>query len=424
MHDIRKMREDFAAYKNLMDRRGKDFALEKFEQMDAHRRAMLQRVEEMKAELNAQNKQIPILKKEGADTSELMSTLKKLSDDIKATEPELRRIDEEMDAFLLGIPNVPYADTPIGDSDADNVEVRKWGEPTQFDFPAQAHWDIGAALGIMDTEASAKVVGSRFMVLRGGAARLERALINFMLDRHARHGYEEVSVPFIVNRRSALGTGQLPKFEEEMMYKLEGMDYFLNPTAEIPVTNLHQEEILDGARLPIKYTGYAASFRKEGGSAGRDTRGLIRQHQFHKVELVQFTRPEDSYAVLETLTADAEDILQQLGLPYRVVDRCTADLGFCGAKGYDLEVWMPSYERYVEISSCTNFEAFQARRAGIRFKDAGGKPQFVHTLNGSGLAIGRTMAAILENCQQADGTVKVPEVLAPWMGGMDVIGSL
>ena len=421
MHDIRKMREDFAGYKALMDRRGKDFGLDRFVEMDEKRRKLMQQHEEMKAELNAKNKQIPQLKKEGADTTELMAQLKKLSDDVKAMEPALRVLDEEMDALLMSIPNVPHPDTPIGDSDADNVEVRKWGQVPAFDFPTQAHWDIGAALGIMDTEASAKIVGSRFMVLRGGAARLERALINFMLDRHARHGYEEVSVPFIVNRRSALGTGQLPKFEDEMMYKLENTDYFLNSTAEIPVTNLHQDEVLDGARLPIKYTGYAASFRKEGGSAGRDTRGLIRQHQFHKVELVQFARPEDSYAVLETLTADAEDILQKLGLPYRVVDRCTADLGFCGAKGYDLEVWMPSYERYVEISSCTNFEAFQARRAGIRFKDAGGKPQFVHTLNGSGLAIGRTMAAILENFQQADGTVKVPEVLAPWMGGMDVI---
>jgi seryl-tRNA synthetase len=415
------MREDFPAYKALMDKRGKDFGLERFSEMDERRRALIHRTEAMKARQNAASKEIPVLKKEGKDTAALMAEMKTLADDIKALEPELRTIDEELDTLLMGIPNVPHPGVPEGASDADNVEVRKWGEPTAFSFEPKAHWDLGMALGIYDPETGAKIAGSRFYVMRGAGARLNRALKNFMLDRHNRHGYEEVTTPYIVNRRSATGTGQLPKFEEEMMYKLEGTDYFLNPTAEVPVTNIHQDEILDGAHLPIRYCAYAPSFRKEAGSAGRDTRGLIRVHQFHKVEIVHLTRPEDSYAALETLTADAEDILQLLALPYRVVERCTADLGFCGAKGYDIEVWMPSYNRYVEISSCTNFEAFQARRAGIRFKDTGGKPQFVHTLNGSGLAIDRTIAALLENFQQADGSVVIPGVLKPYMHGLDAI---
>jgi len=421
MHDIRRMRADFAQYKELMDRRGTDYGLDEFLSLDEEHRQALHQAEEMRAEVNAISKQIPAVKKEGGDVEPLMVKSREINAKLKNVETALRKLDEKLTDFLMGVPNVPHPDAPIGASDTDNVEIRKWGTVPAFAFAAQAHWDIGAKLGIMDSEASGKITGSRFMVLRGAGARLERALINFMLERHIRHGYNEVSTPYIVNRQSATGTGQLPKFEDEMMYKLEGTEYFLNATAEIPVTNLHRDEVLDGARLPIRYCGYAPSFRKEGGSAGRDTRGLIRQHQFHKVELVHFARPEDSHAALETLTADAEDILQQLKLPYRVVDRCTADLGFCGAKGYDLEVWMPSYERYVEISSCTNFEAFQARRANIRFKDVGGKPQFVHTLNGSGLAIGRTMAAILENFQQLDGSVTVPEALKPWMLGTDVI---
>ena len=421
MHDIRTMRADFAAYKALMDKRGQDFELEKFLKMDEQRRTLIARVEEMKARQNAASKQIPALKKEGKDTDALMAEMKVLSDEIKAVEPDLKALDDEMDAFLMGIPNVPNADVPLGNSDADNVEVRKWGTVPAFGFTPLAHWDLGTNLGILDMGTAAKIAGSRFSMLRGAGARLERALVNFMLNRHGNHGYVEVAVPLIVNRRSATGTGQLPKFEDEMMFKLENTDYFLNPTAEVPVTNIHQDEVLDGSLLPIKYCAFAHSFRKEGGSAGRDTRGLIRMHQFPKVEIVQFTKPEDSYAALETLTADAEDILQQLGLPYRVVNRCTADLGFCAAKGYDIEVWMPSYERYVEISSTSNFEAFQARRAGIRYKDAGGKPQFVHTLNGSGLAANRTLAALLENNQQADGSVVVPEVLRPYLGGLEVI---
>ncbi|MCL2202964.1 MAG: serine--tRNA ligase [Defluviitaleaceae bacterium] len=421
MHDIRAIRADFPAYKALMDKRGKDFGLEKFTEMDERRRALLHRTEEMKAKQNAASKEIPAMKKEGKDTTALMAQMKALAEEIKALEPELRAIDEELEGFLMGIPNVPHPDVPQGASDADNVEVRKWGTPPQFDFSPKPHWDLGEELGILDMAAAAKITGSRFSLLRGMGARLERALINFMLERHTAHGYVEVSTPLIVNRRSATGTGQLPKFEEEMMFKLEKTEYFLNPTAEVPVTNIHQDEILDGTRLPIQYCAFAPSFRKEGGSAGRDTRGLIRMHQFPKVEIVRFTRPEDSYAALEALTADAEDILQKLNLPYRVVNRCTADLGFCAAKGYDLEVWMPSYARYVEISSCSNFEAFQARRAGIRFKDAGGKPQFVHTLNGSGLAVNRTLAAILENFQQADGSIRLPEVLEPFMQGLAVI---
>jgi len=418
------MREDFPAYKALMDKRGTDYGLEDFIELDEQYREALMENEKMRAEINAISKEIPLLKKRGGDVTALMNESRRISAKLKDVDNRLRIFDENLDELLMGIPNVPHPSVPEGASDAENVEIRKWGEPTAFEFEPKAHWDLGTALGIYDPETGAKITGSRFYVMRGAGARLNRALKNFMLDRHTRHGYEEVTTPYIVNRRSATGTGQLPKFEDEMMYKLEGTDYFLNPTAEVPVTNIHQDEIIDGVRLPIRYCGYAPSFRKEAGSAGRDTRGLIRVHQFHKVEIVHFTRPEDSYAALETLTADAEDILQLLGLPYRVVNRCTADLGFCGAKGYDLEVWMPSYNRYVEISSCTNFEAFQARRANIRYRDAGGKPLFVHTLNGSGLAIDRSIAAILENYQQADETVAVPGVLHPYMNGLEVIKKL
>ena len=421
MQDIRALRENYEAVKALMDRRGKDFELEKFTEMDQRRRAILRQSEDMKAKQNAASKQIPTLKKEGRDTTALMAEMKTLADEIKALEPQVKAIDEELDAFLMGIPNTPHPSTPIGSGDEGNVEVRTWGTPTSFDFEPKPHWEIGENLGILDAATAAKVTGARFVVMKGLGARLERALICFMMDRHAQHGYQEISAPIIVHRRSALGTGQLPKFEDEQMYKLEGTDYYLNSTAEIPVTNIHREEIIDGAKLPINYCAYSPSFRKEAGSAGRDTRGLIRQHQFHKVELVKFARPEESYEELEKLTRDAEDILQKLNLPYRVVDRCTGDLGFCAAKGYDLEVWLPSYDRYVEISSCSNFEGFQARRADIRYRDASGKPAHVHTLNGSGLAIGRTIAAILENCQQADGSVRIPEVLLPYMAGADVM---
>ena len=351
-----------------------------------------------------------------------MARLKELSEQIKNLDDKVKEVEEDLFQKLLRIPNVPHPDVPTGDTDEDNLEVRKWGEPTAFDFEAKAHWDIGTDLNILDFEAAGKITGSRFTLYKDLGARLERSLINFFLNTHtAEHGYTEVLPPFIANRTSFIGTGQLPKFEEDM-FKLEGFEYFLVPTAEVPVTNIHQNEIMNGDDLTTKYCAYTPCFRAEAGSAGRDTRGLIRQHQFNKVELVKFTKPEDSYKELETLTADAEKVLQLLGLPYRVVRICSGDLGFTAAYKYDLEVWMPSYNRYVEISSCSNFEDFQARRANIRFKrDKASKPEFVHTLNGSGVAIGRALAAILENYQQADGTVLVPEVLRSYMGTDKII---
>jgi len=420
MQDIRALRENFEAVSTALAKRGKDFGLEKFGDLDKRRRELLQKIEDMKARQNAASKQIPALKKEGKDTAPIMAEMKELADAIKGIDPELKTVETELDEFLMGIPNTPNNAVPVGKSDADNVEIRRWGEPVKFDFPPKPHWDLGEELGILDPATAAKITGARFMMFRGLGARLERALINFMLDRHSSHGYEEVFPPYIAHKRSLIGTGQLPKFEEDMFH-LTDTDYYLISTAEVPVTNMHREEILDGANLPLKYTAYSASFRKEAGSAGRDTRGLIRLHQFDKVEIVKFTHPNHSYAELEALTADAEDILQKLGLPYRVSILCSGDLGFSSAKTYDLEVWMPSYEKYVEISSCSNFEAFQARRASIRFKDAGGKPAFVHTLNGSGLAVGRTAAAIIENFQQADGSIKIPDVLVPYMGGVTEI---
>ena len=420
MQDIRALRENFDGVKAALQKRGKDFGLDKFHELDKRRRELLQKTEDMKAKQNAASKQIPLLKKDGKDTAPIMAEMKELADAIKASTPELAAVEAELDEFLTGIPNTPHASVPEGKSDADNVEIRRWGTPAAFDFKPKPHWDLGEELNILDPAAAAKITGARFMMFRGLGARLERALINFMLDRHSSHGYEEVFPPFIAHKRSLIGTGQLPKFEEDMFH-LTDTDYYLISTAEVPVTNIHREEILDGARLPIKYCAYSASFRKEAGSAGRDTRGLIRLHQFDKVEIVKFAHPDNSYEELESLTADAEDILQKLGLPYRVSTLCTGDLGFSSAKTYDLEVWMPSYEKYVEISSCSNFEAFQARRAGIRFKEDGGKPAFVHTLNGSGLAVGRTAAAIMENFQQADGSIKIPEVLVPYMGGVKEI---
>lgn len=348
--------------------------------------------------------------------------MKELSDKIKELDDELAKVEEEIEYLLLRIPNIPNKDVPKGDTDEDNVEVRRWGEPRKFEFEPKAHWDIGVNLGILDFETASKVTGARFTFYKGLGARLERALINFFLDLHTeKHGYTEVFPPFMVNRKSMTGTGQLPKFEEDA-FKVSDFDYFLIPTAEVPVTNMHMNEVLDGSKLPLKYAAYSACFRSEAGSAGRDTRGLIRQHQFNKVELVKFADPEKSYEELESLTRDAEEVLQLLGLPYRVVLICSGDLGFTAAKKYDIEVWMPSYGRYVEISSCSNFEDFQARRANIRFKrDPKSKPEYVHTLNGSGVAVGRTVAAILENYQQEDGSVIVPEILRPYMGGIDII---
>ena len=422
MLDIKRIKQDLDQIKVLMDIRGeRDFSLDEVVELDDKRIALLQEVEVLKSKSNAESKLIPQYKKEGKDTAELMAELKKLSDQIGVLDSEVKAVELALHAKMLQIPNVPNPNVPKGDTDEDNVPVRFWGEPTKFDFEAKAHWDVGTDLDILDFEAGGKITGARFTLYKDLGARLERSIINFFLDTHtADHGYREMLPPFIANRTSFIGTGQLPKFEEDM-FKLEGEDYFLVPTAEVPVTNIHRDEILDADELTIKYCSYTPCFRAEAGSAGRDTRGLIRQHQFQKVELVKFTKPEDSYAELESLTADAEKVLQMLGLPYRIVKICSGDLGFTAAFKYDIEVWMPSYNRYVEISSCSNFEDFQARRTNVRFRRGKGqKPEFVHTLNGSGVAIGRTVAAILENFQQADSTVVVPEVLRPYMG-TDVI---
>ena len=417
MFDIKLLRENFEETKKSLAKRGKDFELERFEALDKRRRELLNTSEQMKAKQNAANKQIPVLKKEGKDIAPIMEEMKALSDAIKALEPEVRAIDDELDTFLMGIPNIPHETVPEGLNEADNVEIRRWGEPASFSFEPKPHWDLGKELGILDPETAAKITGARFMLSRGLGARLERALINFMLDRHTTHGYEEILPSVIAHKRSMEGAGQLPD-KEGMLFHLSDTDYYLIPTAETPLTNIHREEILDGAKLPIKFCAHTPSFRKEAGAAGRDTRGLIRVHQFSKVEIFKLSRPGNSYEELESLTADAEDILQKLGLPYRVVALCAGDLGFSNAKTYDLEVWMPSYNRYVEISSCSNYETFQSRRAGIRFKDnPADKPMFAHTLNGSALAVGRTVAAIMENYQQSDGSIKIPDALLPYMGG-------
>ena len=422
MLDIKRIRENLEEIKAAMQVRGeKEFDLDIVVELDNRRRELLQEVEVMKNELNVESKKIPQLIKEGANVEEAKAKLKELSDKIKGFDEKVREVEADIEYNLMRIPNVPHPNVPQGTTDEDNVEIRNWGEPTKFDFEHKAHWDIGTNLDILDFETGGKITGSRFTLYKGLGARLERALINFFLNTQSdKNGYKEVLPPFMANRASFIGTGQLPKFEEDM-FKVEGVDYFLIPTAEVPVTNIHRDEILTADQLPIKYCAYTPCFRSEAGSAGRDTRGLVRQHQFNKVELVKFVKPEDSYEELEKLTNDAEMMLQLLGLPYRVVRICTGDLGFTAAYKYDLEVWMPSYNRYVEISSCSNFEDFQARRAGIRFKrDKKSKAEYVHTLNGSGLAVGRTLAAILENYQQADGSVVVPEVLRPYMG-VDVI---
>lgn len=417
MLDIKLIRENPDLVKKAMKTRNKDMdaLVDEILEIDARRRELSAKRDQLKARQNAAGKMIPALKKEGRDTSELMAEMNAVKAAIKEDDDELTALEAKQKSIMYEFPNIPSELTPIGKDDSENVEVRRWGEPTKFDFEPQAHWDIGARLDILDPETAAKVTGARFHFYKGLGARLERSIINFFLNTHTANGYTEVFPPFMVNRASMTGTGQLPKFEEDA-FRLTN-DYFLIPTAEVPVTNMHRDEILDGTKLPIKYCAYSACFRAEAGSAGRDTRGLIRQHQFNKVELVKFVRPEDSYEELEKLTNDAERVLQLLGLPYRVMALSSGDIGFSSAKTYDLEVWMPSYGRYVEISSCSNFEDFQARRASIRFKeDAKSKARLVHTLNGSGVAIGRTVAAILENFQNADGSVTVPEVLRPYMG--------
>lgn len=423
MLDRRWLRNNYSEIKTRLEKRGEDLsALTGFGELDEKRRKIIANVEELKAKRNEASKKISVLKKEKKDASEAISEMQKVSKEIKSLDAELADIDEKLDYIMLSIPNVPHETVPIGEDEEDNVEVRRVGELPMFDFEAKPHWDVGTDLGIVDFERAAKVTGSRFVFYKGLGARLERALISFMMDYHAdEHGYTEMIPPYIVNRKSMTGTGQLPKFEEDAFHINEDWDYFLIPTAEVPVTNFHRDEIVTEAELPKKYVAYSACFRSEAGSAGRDTRGLIRQHQFNKVELVQFVKPEDSYEALEELTGQAEKILQLLNLPYRVMSMCTGDLGFTAAKKYDIEVWIPTQNMYREISSCSNFEDFQARRAGIRYRNEEGKPTFVHTLNGSGLAVGRTVTAILENFQQQDGSVVVPEVLRPYMGGVEVI---
>ena len=419
MLDIKKIREDYEGIKAGVERRQKgDFGIAKVKELDSKRREILAEVEALKNKQNVTSREVPKLKKEGKDTTALFAEMKELSNKVKELDGQVAEVEEELREVLLGIPNVPYKDVQIGDDDTANVELRKVGIPTKFDFAeVKAHWDIGEALDILDFERASKLSGARFTVYKGLGARLERAVINFMLDLHTEEqGYTEILPPFMVNREAMTGTGQLPKFEEDMFH-VPAKDFFLIPTAEVPVTNLRAQEILSMDELPLYYTAYTPCFRKEAGSAGRDTRGLIRQHQFNKVEMVKFVTPESSYDELEKLTNDAEEVLKRLEIPYRVVRLSTGDLGFSSAMTYDVEVWMPSYDRYVEISSCSNFEDFQARRANIRFKrDKDTKPEFVHTLNGSGLAVGRTVAAILENYQQEDGSVIVPQALRPYVG--------
>ncbi len=418
MLDIKRIRDDFENVKKAVESRGKgDYNIGRTIELDDKRRALLAEVEALKAEQNKASKEIPKMKKAGEDTTALMAEMKELSTKIAGLDEQVKAVQAELRDVLLGIPNTPNPDDPIGLDDSDNVEIRKWGEPRKFDFDFKPHWDLGTDLGILDFDRAAKLSGARFTVYKGAGAKLERAIINFFLNLHTEEqGYTEILPPFMVGRTAMTGTGQLPKFEDDM-YHIPDVDQFLIPTAEVPVTNLLSDEIIDGAELPIYYTAYTPCFRKEAGSAGRDTRGLVRQHQFNKVEMVKFVKPEDSYDELEKLTNDAEEVLKRLGIPYRVIILSTGDTGFSSAKTYDIEVWMPRYVRYVEISSCSNFEDFQARRANIRFRrDAKSKPEFVHTLNGSGLAVGRTFAAIIENYQNEDGSITIPEVLRPFMG--------
>lgn len=424
MLDIKRIRENPDAVKAALKTRNADYDeyIDSILEIDAERRKISTETDNLKAQQNKVSKQIPAMKKNGEDTTAVMAEMKAIAEKIKQEDAKISELEAKQKNLLLSVPNIPSETTPIGKDDSENVEIRKFSEPTKFDFEPKAHWDIGKSLGILDPDTAAKVTGARFHFYKCLGAKLERSIISYFLNTHTEHGYTEILPPFMVNRASMTGTGQLPKFEEDA-YKLvsaednKDNDYFLIPTAEVPVTNMHRDEILAGDRLPIKYCAYSACFRAEAGSAGRDTRGLIRQHQFNKVELVKFTTPETSFDELEKLTNDAERVLQGLGLPYRVVALSTGDIGFSSAKTYDIEVWMPSYGRYVEISSCSNFLDYQARRAGIRYKNSPkDKAQFVHTLNGSGVAVGRTVAAILENYQNADGTVTVPEALRPYMG--------
>lgn len=415
MLDIRDIRNNYEFVKERLSVRGKEYPLEELKELDEKRREIIGVVEDKKAYQNEISKKIPMMKKEGKDTEEIFKEMKELSNEIKGFDEELKELDEKIREVILEIPNLPHESVPRGNDDSENIEMVKVGTPREFDFEPRAHWDIGTMNDWLDFERANKITGSRFSIFKGFGAKLERALTQFMLDLHTeKQGYTEMSTPFMVNRDSMIGTGQLPKFSEDM-YQLERDDFYLVPTAEVPLTNMYRGEILSEDDLPIYITEYTPCFRREAGSAGRDTRGLIRNHQFDKVELVKFVKPETSYDELEKLTMNAREVLDLLKLPYRVVTLCGGDLGFSSAKTYDIEVWMPSYGRYVEISSCSNFESYQARRSNIKYRPKdGGKTEFVHTLNGSGLAVGRTFAALVENYQKEDGTIEIPEVLKPY----------
>ena len=425
MYDLRHLRENFDRIREQLGGRGHDVPWDELRKLLDERRALSMQVEALRAELNKGSEEVARLKRQKQPADEAVTAMKRVGERIADVDAALRTIEEHLNSIALRIPNLPHSSVPLGQGADDNLEIRRWGQLPAVTMPAKSHWDIGEHLGILDFDRATKIAGARFAVLTGAGARLERALINFMLDMHtSQHGYREVLPPFMVNRSAMTGTGQLPKFEEDL-FRLRDEDYFLIPTAEVPVTNLHRDEILSEAALPIRYTAYTPCFRREAGSYGKDTRGLIRLHQFNKVELVTFAQPEQSYEELERLTGHAEAVLQRLGLHHRVMTLCTGDLGFAAAKTYDIEVWLPSQNQFREISSCSNFEAFQARRASIRFKVMGGKKDsrtdFAHTLNGSGLAVGRTLVAILENYQQADGSVVIPSVLRQYMGGLERI---
>lgn len=422
MLDIKFVRDHIDEVQAMLEKRCNPLKLSGFKELEEKRRTLLQEAEELKARRNSVSKEIGAKKKQGEDVTAISAEMREVGKKIADLDARTREVEDELHTILLNIPNMPKDDVPVGKDDTENPEVRRWGEPRTFTFEPKAHWDLGADLDILDAERAAKVTGARFTFYKGLGARLERACINFMMDLHAtKHGYTEMLAPYIANEASMIGTGQLPKFAEDM-FKLEGLDYYLVPTAEVPTTNYHRDEILDGRKLPERYTSYTACFRAEAGSAGRDTRGLIRQHQFNKVELIKFTKPEDSWDELESMVDAAEDVLRILEIPYHVVLLCTGDMSFTSAKTYDIEVWMPAQNTYREISSCSNCLDYQARRANIKFRrEPKAKPEFCHTLNGSGLAVGRTVAAILENYQQEDGSVRVPKALVPYMGGVEVI---
>ncbi len=415
MLDLKFVRTNPETIRQTLVNKGVDVDLDRLLALDVERRQILTEVEALKARRNDVSRQVGVLKKQGQDATAVIAEMGDIGDRIKDLDERTRQVEEDLQALLYQLPNIPSDDTPVGRDETQNVEVLRWGTPRSFAFTPKAHWDIGAALDGLDFERAGKVTGSRFVFIKGGVAKLSRSLVSFFLSHHERNGYREVLPPVVVNTATYYGSGQFPKFREDV-FELKGTDYFLSSTAEVPLINMHREEILDGKLLPIKYSGYSGCFRSEAGAAGRDTRGLIRQHHFEKVEMIQFTHPADSAKALAEITGSAEEILQKLNLPYRKLLMCTGDMGFGQHKKYDLEVWMPSYGRYVEISSCSNMSDFQARRANIRFRSESGKPEFVHTLNGSGLAVGRTLAAVIENYQNEDGSVTVPEVLQPFTG--------